>query len=217
MKFDLTAQQTAFFTNQGYIELEGIDFNGEEIFKLLKESLSSRLKNISSPSSIEIYKQGRDLWRLSEHLKTFLCKKLFPFASILIGRKSLRLAFDQWIPSNYTWDKSHSLKGLSSIQGLQIGALICSHAPEHSLTTSLGLMPLPSKSTNILFFQPHLILDFPKLISSFSTDLYLIAYTLPNSVYIQNPKDPATNDLKQFGYGFGDPLNNAYHPLLSSS
>lgn len=219
MKIEITAAQTAFFTQNGYIEFGDIELEESEIFESAKKVLAARLKTtpnkLSRIPATELYKSGRDLWRASERLKKFLIQILFPLAAILGAKKSLRLACDQWIPSDYTWNKSGSLKDLFSIQGLVIGALVCSTESKLPLRASLGLLPLPSKPENILFFKPHLLLDWPQLLQSSPTDMYLIAYALPQAVYIQNPKDPATNDLKQFGYGFGDPLKNAFHPLLS--
>lgn len=219
MKIEITAAQTSFFTQHGYIEFGGIEFNSEELFLSAKKTLASRLETtpdkLSRIPSSELYKKGRDLWRSSAALKKFLLQTLFPPASILGARKSFRLACDQWIPSDYQWSKSCSLNHLFSIQGLILGALLCSTESKLPLRASLGLLPLPSKPENILFFQPHLLLDWPQLLQSSPTDMYLIAYALPQAVYVQNPNDPATNDLKQFGYGFGDPLKNAFHPLLS--
>lgn len=59
-------------------------------------------------------------------------------------------------------------------------------------------------------FKPSFILDWPHV----ATDLYLVTFTLPNAVYVHNPKDPATNALKQLGYNFGDVLKNEAHPLI---
>lgn len=220
MKTEITAQQAAFFTQNGYIEFEGIDFSHEKIFASARKTLASRFKTsadkLSRIPQSELYRHGRDLWRSEESLKTLLVQKLFPLAAVLGGKRSLRVACDQWIPADYTWNKSCALKDLFSVQGIVIGALICDTECTLPVRGPLGLLPLPSKPANILFFKSHILLDWPQLLQSSLTDMYLIAYALPNAVYIQNTQDPATNDLKHLGYGFGDPLKNEFHPLLST-
>lgn len=219
MKIEITAQQTAFFTQNGYIEFEGIDFSSEKIFDSTHQILASRFQTtkekLSRIPAEELYRHGRDLWRSDELLKKFLTQKLFPLAAVLGAKRSLRLACDQWIPSDLTWSKRNSLNELFSIQGLVIGALVCATESKLPLRASLGLLPLPSHPGSVLFFKPHILLDLPQLIHSSPTDMYLIGYALPNALYIENSKDPATNDLKKLGYGFGDPLKNEFHPLIS--
>jgi hypothetical protein len=221
MKEEISSQQSAFFTQNGYLELEGIAYKHETLYQAACKILSLRCgtaeDKLSRIPSSELYRRGRDLWREeSSFLKPFLAQKLFPFAAALSAKHTLRLGADQWIPSDYLWAKSCNLKELFSIQGLMIGALICFKESHLPLKASLGLLPLPSKAGNVLFFQPHLILDWPQLLHCSPTDMYLAAYALPNAIYIHNPQDPATNDLKQYGYGFGDLLKNEFHPLLHS-
>ena len=215
MKTEITAQQTAFFTRNGYLELEGISFQSEQIFQSAMHGLSSRLidKEEKLPPE-KLYLKGRDLWREEPILKHFLAQKIFPTASILSRQKRLRIGADQWIPASYPWRKSCCLKDLFSIQGLILGALISFKESNHAPNPHLGLIPLPLKPNHILFFQPQLILNWPDLPESCATDIYLMAYTLPGAIYIQNEKDPLTNELKHLGYGFGDPLKNEFHPLL---
>jgi len=218
MKTEITAQQASFFSKNGYIELEGIHFQSEKIFSSTRKALSHRLKTtsekLSRTPSNELYRQGRDLWRSDNELKSFLFQKIFPLVADLEDKRSLRIACDQWIPHDYAWDKPCSLKDLFSIQGILAGALICATESKVPVKASLGLLPLPSNPQSVLFFKSHILLNWPQLLQA--TDIYLVAYCLPNAVYIQNPADPCTNDLKQFGYGFGDPLRNEFHPLISS-
>jgi hypothetical protein len=218
MKMEITAQQTAFFTQNGYIELGGIDLHPELFLAEAKKILDLRCKTpqLRPIPAEELYLKGRDLWRESELLKKTLLQKLFPVISALSSKKLLRLACDQWIFPELIWKKSCSLKDLFSIQGLVLGALFSSATLTPSLKNSLGLLPLPSQANNILFFKPHLLLDWPQLIQSAPSDLYLIAYALPNAVYIKNSLDPATHYFKQFGYNFGDLLKNEFHPLCES-
>ena len=213
MKFVLTSQQTAFFTQNGHIEFD-MEIDSDAIFNSALHALKQRLKS-SHKSPEEIYSQGRDLWRGEPILQHFLLRKLAPVIQGLMGKKPVRLACDQWIPAGYPWDKAIPCKDLFCIQGLALGFLFCRETVELPPRSPLGLLPLPEKKGNVLVFQPRLIHDWPQLAKATATDLYLAAYDLPNSVYIQNPKDPATNYLKQFGYGFGDRLQNEFHPLIN--
>lgn len=217
MKTTLTAQQTAFFTQNGYIEFE-VEVDSDAIFDSARHALAVRLhtepEKLPRKSSAEIYAAGRDLWRSEPVLQTLLMRKLAPIAQTLMGKKPLRIGCDQWISSDYPWEKATPCKELFSIQGLALGLLICSTASSVPLRSHLGLLPLPAKPGNILFFRPNLILDWPQLAHCPATDLYLATYALTNALYVQNSKDPSTNALKQFGYGFGDPLKNEFHPLL---
>lgn len=217
MKNFLTSQQTAFFTKNGYIEFE-FDFDSEALFQSARHALSVRLKTevakLSRKSPAEIYAAGRDLWRGEPILRTLLLRKLAPIVQTLANKQSLRLGCDQWIPAHFPWEKASTCKELFSIQGLGLGVLIASAPFPNPNPSYVGLLPLPSKPGNVLFFQPRLILDWPQLANSPPTDLYLALYAMSNSLYIQNPKDPCTNALKQFGYGFGDPLKNEFHPQI---
>lgn len=186
MKTTLTEQQTAFFTQNGYIELE-------------------------IPHSLPIQRLGRDLWRQDPELQNLLVRKLGPIALILTGKKQLHLGCDQWIPATELPKKACPVKELFSIQGFALGAILAENPILPTRRSPLGILPLPSKPQNILFFRPDLILDWPHV----KSDLYLVLYALPNSVYIHNPKDPLTNALKQFGYHFGDVLKNEFHPFLA--
>ncbi len=217
MKAILTEQQTAFFTQNGYIEFEfGLEWEPiyESALKTLADRLHTGPAKLPLKAATEIYAAGRDLWRSIPLLQTLLLRKLSPIAQSLTGKQHLRLACDQWIPKEYPWEKTVPAKDLFSIQGLALGLLIGAPSSPPIKRSHLGLLPLPAKPGNLLFFRPNLILDWPQLASNPASDLYLAAYALSNAVYIQNSKDPSTNALKQFGYGFGDPLNNEFHPLL---
>ncbi len=185
MKTTISAQQSAFFTKNGFIEFE--------------------IPHILPPASIE-----RDIWRQSESLKQFILRKLGPMALVLTGKKQLRIGLDQWILKENRPEKACLLKEMFCIQGFALGAILAQNPTQPPKRSPLGLLPLPSTSENVLFFRPDLILDWPHITS----DLFLILFTLPNAVYIQNPKDASTNSLKQFGYNFGDCLKSETHPLI---
>lgn len=184
MKTTLTEQQTAHFTKNGSIEFE-----------------------IPHP---DFHAEGRDSWRKSPALQTFILRKLAPIAFALTGKKQLRLGLDQWISSENRPTQAAPIKELFSIQGFAIGAILAPNPTILNRRMELGIIPLPSKAENVLFFRPELILDWPHV----KDDLYLVLFTLPNAVYIHNPKDPLTNQLKSFGYAIGDLLKNEFHPLI---
>ncbi len=216
MFIEITEPQASFYTKNGYLELEGISIDPAALFEIAKKGLSSRLQTpkISLKTPLERFIAGRDLWRIEPALESLWLRKLAPLALTLSGKDKLRLACDQWFPSDLTWDKKFPIKELFSIQGIAICALISAASSPHPVRSDLGLLPLPSKPGNVLFFRADLLLDWPSLAKSSPTDLYLCAFGLPNSVYIQNPKDPLTHMLKQFGYNFNDLLKNEFHPLI---
>lgn len=185
MKTTITAQQTAFFTKNGYIEFE-IEF---------------------PPIA---HTPERDLWRKDPELQNFLVRKLSHVAFVLTGKKQLRLGCDQWFAAKDLPKKMGQIKELLSVQGLALGVIIAENPELPAKRSPLGILPLPSQKNQILFFRPDLILDWPHV----KSDLYLAIYTLPNAVYVYNSKDPFTTGLKQYGYCYGDVLKNEFHPLL---
>lgn len=127
----------------------------------------------------------RDLWRLHPSLKHFLLHKLAPLTLELTGKRVLRLACDQWkIPS-------HPSLSIASFFGFQNLACACAWSFE-------------TKRIEIL--------DPSHLISLLLPDSYLVLFALKSGRYIQNNRDPENHFLKQWGYAFGDVLNQ--HPLI---
>ncbi|PIS02384.1 MAG: hypothetical protein COT85_05140 [Chlamydiae bacterium CG10_big_fil_rev_8_21_14_0_10_42_34] len=185
MKTTLTEQQTAFYTKNGFIEFE-------------------------IPHDFPVDQSGRDQFRQEPKLKEFLLRKLGPLALALTGRKQLRLACDQLITKENRPKKIGLIKEIFSIQGFAIGVAISDNPVFPEKKSTLGIMPLPTKSANILFFRPEILLDWPHVLS----DVYIALFALPNAVYIHNPNDPDTNYLKKLGYSFGDQLKNEQHPQI---
>lgn len=188
MKTTITAQQNAFFTKHGFIEFE---IPHETIFPLIQS--------------------GRDSWRKSPPLEHFLTRTLAPLALSLAGKPNLRLGCDQLFSTENRPKQQAPLKELFSIQGFAIGAILAENPILPERKSSLGILPLPSRAGNILFFRTDLILDWPHL----SCDIYMVLYALVNAVYIHNQQDPLTHYLKPFGYNFGDQLKNEFHPVIA--
>lgn len=185
MKTDLTETQTAFFTKNGFLEVE--------------------LPHEAVPFSLE-----RDLWRKHEELKRFILKKLGPLALTLTGKKRLRLGLDSWMTAERRPTKICPLNERFCIQNLALAVAIAGDPSFPPKKSPLGILPLPSHSKNVLFFKPNLLLDWPHVLS----DLFFILFALPNAVYAHNPKDPDAYFLKTLGYQYGDLLKAETHPLI---
>ena len=211
----ITAQQAAFFTQNGYIELEGLPFDPEALFTAIQSHLQTESSSpISRIPATQLYLLGRDLWRKLPLLQTTLLKTIAPIVSSLTT-KTLRLGSDQWIPAGYPWGRMAPFQEFFSIQGLAIGVLFCTKEVSLPTRAPLGLLPLPKNPKSVLFIKPDLLLDWPALERSPATDLYLATFTHQTAVYVHNPKDPLNNQMKQLGYHFGDALQNHTHPLIS--
>lgn len=185
MKTTISAEQSAFFTKQGYIEFE--------------------IPHPQLPSLT-----GHDFWRSDLTLKTFLLRKLGPLALTLSGKKSLRLGCDLLITKEDLPKKRGKLKEFLSLQGLAVGVALSDNPLLPKRHPSLGILPLPSTSHHVLFFRPDLILNWP----SVTSDVYLAIFVFSTAVYVHNPNDPFTSALKAFGYQFGDCLRNEFNPLI---
>jgi hypothetical protein len=206
MNPSLTAQQNAFFSKNGYLELEEMWSPAEcqEMRATIAEIKATR------PSDGA---QGRDLWRDSSLLKNLLLSRKFSSLPLeLIGKPALHLAFDHSFSSAFSLPRPTKLKDLFCIQGLAC-ILIC-RFDETSFPfpaqPSLGLLPFPRSPGSLLIVQPHLLIHWPPS----PLELYMIGYALPNSLFIQNSADPAATSMKRLGYNYGDPLKNEFHPLI---
>ncbi|HLB53369.1 MAG TPA: hypothetical protein VJK48_06665 [Chlamydiales bacterium] len=203
MRYLITAKQNLFFSQNGFIEFAGPSF-----------SLFSEIDRVLQKRDGATYNHGRDLWRDSPLLQNVLVKEL---KSLLfsLSSSSLRLALDQWIPKGTSFAEGGPFSKLFAVQGLVLGVILAREAHTFLPETSFGLSPFPKEEGGILFVKPHLHIDWPALLQETATDLYFAAYSLENSLYIHNPQDPLTHQLKKLGYQFGDRLNNSHHPFLS--
>lgn len=121
-----------------------------------------------------------------------LCKEknrmLAELMAELCGAQCIRLAYEGKLSV-----REGTLQEITSFQGL-VGGLIL--APDGGGTFF-------SLTCNLV----DLNLD-PEL------DYTLVVYARDQVVYVYNPKDPHTHDLKDQGYVFGDRLQARTHPLL---
>jgi len=205
----MSAQQTAFYAQNGYLELEGLLTPAE--CETLLQAIHQTMKKRGKEEAVN----GRDLWRDAPRLKTTLTSKKFQGLAFAVGKQpSLRLAFDQWFPPHFALQTPEKIERLFSIQGL-VSILFIQldpGTPEAPHTTLLGLSPFPHGQGNALLMKPSLLVNWPSNHSNIG--LYCVGFCLPTSVYIHNPHDPAGISLRKLDYGYGDPLRNDSHPLL---
>jgi hypothetical protein len=165
MKNAITAQQLVHFRKEGHIRFENFPANFPPLQALGAED-------------------KRDLWRRDPSLKKWILRTLAPIALELTGKKSLRLACDQWIDAKLTG----KMKELFCFQGL---AIIC------SLTQEFLDLYEPSSLASLL-----------------PIDSYLVAFGLENTQFVDNWRDPYVPQLKKMGYAFGDKLEAKFHPSI---
>lgn len=202
----LSSEQEAFFTKNGFLELEGV-FSPSECEGLLHAILQA----LQGRQGVE-FVRGRDLWREAPPLKTTLVSKKMKNLSVALSRRpTVRLAFDQWFGPDFSLKAPEKIEGLFSIQGLVLVAFLqLEKGPPPHKSSGLGLSPFPQKQGNILFMKPSLLLNWPPT----TLGLYCVGFCLPTSVYVQNPRDLAGISLRKLNYGYGDPLQNETHPIL---
>jgi hypothetical protein len=193
----LTTAQTAFFTQNGYLELEGL-FTPEEC---------EEYRPLCRP--------GRDNWRRESALRKLLVSRQMAHIVCQVTRKdAVRLAGDQWFEAGFSLPKPEKWKDFFSIQGLLLALFIQWDSGSYELPakmSKLGVSPYPHGQGNAVLVGPNLLLNWP----ASNQGLYLAFYSVPSAVYVNNPKDPAATALKKLGYGYGDLLRNETHPLLT--
>lgn len=206
----LSSQQAAFYTQNGFLELEGMLSPSE------CEALSAAIRQTLQKRAGKDFIHGRDLWREAPLLKTtLLSKKLSGLAFAATKKSSIRLACDQWFPPGFLLNTPEKIERLFSIQGLICTIFIQLDPglvqPVGKLAP-LGLSPFPRGQGSVLLMKPTLLLNWPQMTPE--TGLYCVNFCLPASVYVQNPQDPAGMGLRKLDYGYGDPLRSDTHPLL---
>jgi hypothetical protein len=191
----LSLQQRNYFVKNGFLELEG--YASEEMCK----SIISELKF------------GRDSWRSSPLLKTFLTsRQIGKIISSLTQSSPFRLACDHYFKPG-TSIELESTKDMLCIQGILCSAFLRLDSSPLSFglkASPLGLTPFPQSKGNLLLVKPDLLLQLP----SPNLPLYMFSYASVSSVYFNNSKDQFKDSYKQLGYDYGDRLKNELHPLL---
>lgn len=205
-----------FFIENGYIEFN--DFLSDEenikLFNEINNLISKRSnKNIDELTSIDIYKNSRNLFKDSNILKKFETdKNLSQIACLLTHKNSLQLSLDQAIFKDISsfFKKTFSFNEIFCLSGLEIIVLL--NLNNNSLDIKDNFLSIKPKS--ILFINPNKILDF-EIFFKKSINYFLIGYArLNNLMYIENKEDINQNLLKKMGYCFGDNLKNNNFPIV---
>lgn len=216
MNFLIRDKHINFFKENGYIEFSDflLDEENIKLFNEINNLISKRSnKKIDELSSIDIYKNSRDLFRDSNFLKKFETdKNISQIACSLTHKNSLQLSFDQALfkDISFFFKKSFSLNEIFCFKGLEIIVLF-------NLSDNLDIKNnfLSIKPNSILFINPNKILDFEAFFNS-SINYFLIGYArLNNLMYIENKEDINQNLLKKLGYCFGDKLKNNNFPIVN--
>ena len=205
----LSAQQTSYYTKNRSLELEEL---------LSVDECKAFASMMEEPP-------GRDLWRKHSALKELLLsRKMGKLALHLTGKAKLQLACDQWFsPGFFKAGKKIKFKEFFSIQGVDCVFLVQlqpGKVEKPPKAPTLGMFPFPQGREDTtdcqgsaLIVNADLLLSWPDL--STEIGLYAVAYSLVPAVYIQNSNDPAAHFLKQFGYGYGDPLTHLTNPIIA--
>lgn len=205
----ISEQQAAFYTQNGFLELEGV-FSSSECVEL-RSTIQETLRKRAGTEFV----RGRDLWRDSALLKNTLLSKKFKNIVFAACRKpAVRLAMDQWFPPGFALKTPEKMEKLFSIQGLVCTLFIqCDDRQIHASPSSpLGLSPFPKHQGNLLLMKPSLLLNWPPVTPEMG--LYCVSFCMPTSVYVQNSADEAGISLRKLDYGYGDHLRNDTHPLV---
>ncbi|MFZ4673996.1 MAG: hypothetical protein ACOYL1_06615 [Chlamydiia bacterium] len=233
MRYDLPPKLVFFYKDEGFIELENL-LSEEELLEisrecdhLLKHKLKAQNGNLATVTLKTTFQEGWNLHQESSILQKFITQKKFlEIVGQLTGLHKLKLGFTQIFR---TFDKTQnesdetlpplfyhhtSLNDVTCLQGLEIGCMIhlvseraISQDPLVDIEHSKGIIhPLPMHPRSITFFNAKSPFSLDPL-PDFSHQLYLlITFGRDNMVYVDQPNDPHTHNLKKQGLVFGDVL-----------
>ncbi len=227
MRFAVAREHRDFFNKQGTVEFEGL-LNAKQLVELVAavdSTLALRLNiqasELSLQSSNALFMAGRDLWRANNAVKKIVMQRQFAELAIeLIHKKTLRLGYDQFFPDGAVAvlpGDSQNLLEISCLQGVQCGLMLCLRGaltpvePVEPVEEDCTPSPLFSRQAGSgVFFNPEAPLNFQRSVGQY----LMIVYTSTSSVYLCKRTDPHANALKQYGYAFGDKLNDKCNPIV---
>ncbi|MBY0530078.1 MAG: hypothetical protein K2P51_07835 [Rhabdochlamydiaceae bacterium] len=219
MRHAVTLEHRDFFFKNRYIEFDGL-LSLEQATLLQKEideTLSQRLV-AKSPSCIETFQAGYDLWRENALIKKWAFKNTFAeVAADLLQTHLFRIAFDQYLcPDGIATPLSSPapLSLLSSAKPLSGAFLICLSGGTIPSSIDTSQCPFPLKEGNVVFFSPQLPISWNLLFQLQHFRWLLVAYAPKQAIYHLENKDPHTHAWKRLGYVFGDSLNDTLHPIV---
>lgn len=218
MKFTTNKEQRDFFYKHSFVEFvdvlpqEQVTALRDEANKIVAARLGISVRGLDARPPIDIYLQGRDLWRESDPVRKVVCARgLAQIASELLDTKPLRLGYDQLYLAGGKLKGNLSLREFCSMQGVICGGIIALSDSEKDPDT---LSIFPSQAGSVSFFKPDLIVDFEELSKRPEGEFLMFVYTNATTVYIMQDKDPHTHSFKKLGYVFGDKLNEGWHPTV---
>ncbi len=226
MKFAVHFQHRDYFNKQGFIEFQDLlspaqlDPLNHSIQEVLAQRMNIPVIGLSEAQPQLLFLQGYDLWRSNPTIrKTVASPKLAEIASELTQQQPLRLGFDEYFPSPLNYLellKQGDLNGLSCIQGIVCGLMLCLKGPAVESPTTAAASSIFSRIPgHAVFFHPTSPIDLQELGSNSEYAYLLITYVKSNAVYTFQPNDPHTHALKQWGYSFGDKLSDKLNPILT--
>jgi hypothetical protein len=216
MRFKIAGSHREFFQKNGYIELEAA-LTPEEVSHLASAAdtlLEKRaLSQIEFRSAEELYRVGHDLWRGDETLRKKIVSRSFAeMGADLFKKESLHIAYDQLLRTGskpgFPQKLPLTLNETTSIYPLA-GALLI-HLSGSSLPSHL----IPSCHENVIYLSPDIVIPWELFFQLPHQSYLLIAYAIPESVYVLQPKDPHTHNYKKLGYVFGDRVTHNHHPII---
>ncbi len=234
MKFAIASDHRDFFRKHQAIEFEGFLNQKQitEIAKAIEEALTKRLSQMKTkvkPSTNQLFKEGRDLWRSEPILKKLEMHQLSEIVSNLMECKPLRLGYDQYFPAfipslgqaflsdsyKTLCKQTLSLNAISSLERIVCGVMLCLTDQEKQEDSPIEkeFNIFSEKAGNAVFFHPNLPINFSELEKRKGQSYFLIVYTQAHAVYVMNENDPQPYHLKTFGYRVGDKLVDKHHPI----
>ena len=244
MKLTISIEQHDFFQENHAIEFAGLltQKQVENLRNSVEVALSERLKiekkQLQEKSPFQLFTAGHDLWRSDLLLQQNIRQAhLAEIASELIGRKSLRLGYDQIFyqrPLAYYHSKESnvytellqkhcSLQEMSCLQGSLCGVLLClsdpidqrsQETPSEANVLGFPLTLFPKQAGSGIFFDADAKIDFSHLFQHQYQYYLMIVYTYTSAVYVLNEKDPFLQSFKDLGYSYGDRLSDKSNPII---
>lgn len=210
MKFSISLDQRYFLNQKGYIPFYALLSNQE--LKTLNDALQS--KKLAG---------NHDLWRENDAIKQIVfSRRLVNLVYELTNTKPLRIAFDHYLPekskSMLDVEKKTSVEkffenpiplqdriSINPLVGMFLLILNTDGEINEEMTVTAGggyfILPTTTFSLDELSLTPN-------------QRLFLIGYGDSHSQYLYEIRDPDVHFLKNFGYVFGDRLNDNLHPIL---
>lgn len=240
MKFAIAKEHRTFFQKQGWIEFEDLLSNAQltlvnqAIDQVLAERLNVPFERLRSLSSEKYYLQGRDVWRSSSILQTFVAQTRFAeIAAELIEKKTVRLGYDQFFPPHqatpylqkspsiysHFLEQTTSLEEVSCLRGVACGLLVALGGEENDVhleqqVSSEGIDVFTIRPGNVIFFRPAVLVNWSRLYAYPGQRFYMIVYVAASAYYQLQPRDPHTHALKRLGYVFNDKLSDKLNPII---